>query len=201
MKYLSIDIETTGLNPVLDQVLEFCAVADDFETPMGKLPSFTRLVKHERIKGNPFALQMNAEILKLISQSKVGCDHVSQTNSDGVCTEDQLLYQFAAWLKNFNDESGMYFDTMNIKVGGHNAAGFDVQFIKRLPGYGEVVNFHHRVLDVGSLYFEPTDHELPGTQKCLTRAGFGANSPLYHRAYPDALQAVKLIRSKYGVPL
>lgn len=197
MNYLSIDIETTGLTPNLDQVLEFCAVADDFTTPMGKLPYFERIVKRETVRGNPFALSMNADILQEISKSKVGHAQ-SGVRNFGCCSEDQLLYQFAAWI---NELGAWGFNPMNLKIGGHNAAGFDVQFIKRLPGYGETVNFHHRVLDVGSLYFEPTDHELPGTQKCLTRAGFGENSPLLHRAYPDALQAVKLIRRHYNVLL
>jgi DNA polymerase III alpha subunit (gram-positive type) len=190
MNYVSIDIETTGLNPFLDQVLEFAAVADDFESPIDDLPIFQRLIKRERVHGNPFAMSMNAEILKAISNSVIG--FIGTNRTTGCVQEDQLLYQFAAWLKMLD------YDPMNLKVAGHNASGFDVQFIKRLPGYGQVVQCHHRVLDVGSLYFQPADHELPATQKCLTRAGLGG-TPLEHRAVPDALNAVKLIRRKYDI--
>jgi oligoribonuclease len=192
MNYVSIDIETTGLEPALDQILEFAAVADDFDSPIDDLPIFQRYIKWDRVRGNPFAMSMNAEILKTISNSPIGFAGTLRTT--GCVRDDQLLYQFATWLKLLQDDFD--FNPMNLKVAGHNASGFDVQFIKRLPGYGEVVQFHHRVLDVGSLYFRPEDHELPATQKCLTRAGLGG-TPLEHRAVPDALNAVKLIRAKY----
>ena len=190
MNYISIDIETTGLDPQRDQILEFAAVVDDFETPIDNLPVFQRLIRRDRVHGNPFAISMNALILKEMANSTIGYCGIQQTR--GCVAEDQLLYQFAAWLKMLS------LPEMNLKIAGHNASGFDVQFIKRLPGYGEVVQFHHRVLDVGSIYFQPEDHELPATQKCLTRAGLSGT--LEHRAVPDALNAVRLIRAKYGFP-
>jgi len=191
MKYVSLDIETTGLSPGDDQILEFAAVVDDWVTPIGDLPKFERLIKHDRIRGNPFALHMNSEILRLISKSPIVCDRATKRFSQGCCTPDQLLPQFNYWLNELEVEP------MNIHAAGHNAAGFDIPFIKWLDGYGEIIKFHHRVLDVGSLYFEPDDHELPFTQKCLSRAGIPGE--LQHRALPDALNAVHLIRAKYGI--
>lgn len=193
MNYISIDIETTGLDPVQDQILEFCAIADDWQTPLGELPYFERVVKRDRIRGNPFAMHLNSELLKKISLSKIGV-FADGHKTQGCVDEDQLLYQFRDWVVSL----GMI--PTQLKVAGHNAAGFDVQFIKRLSGYGESVQFHHRVLDVGSLYFKPGDHELPATQKCLTRAGIPC-ADLPHRAFPDAMNAVKLIRLHYGFPI
>lgn len=192
MNYLSIDIETTGLDRDGDQILEFCAIADDWVTPVDNLPIFERIIKQDRVHGNPFALSMHADLLREISKSKVGWN-VSGRRNFGCCKADELLYQLAQWVR--EDTRGHF--SMDLKVAGHNAGGFDVPFVKRLPGYGEVIEFHHRVLDVGSLYFEPTDHELPATQKCLTRAGFGKGNAMLHRAYPDALNAVRLIRAHY----
>ena len=39
MNYLSIDVETTGLDPFQDQILEFCAIADDWQTPLVNCPT------------------------------------------------------------------------------------------------------------------------------------------------------------------
>ena len=49
MPYVSIDIETTGLDPATCQILEIGAVWDDWTQPLQNLPTYRRLVVHDRL--------------------------------------------------------------------------------------------------------------------------------------------------------
>ena len=53
MPYVSIDIETTGLDPESCQMLEIGAVWDDWTKPIDELPSYRRLVVHKEIAATP----------------------------------------------------------------------------------------------------------------------------------------------------
>ncbi len=52
MKYLSIDIETTGLDPLKDQLLSFGAIIEDTENPLpfDEIPKFHAAIKRNRIE-------------------------------------------------------------------------------------------------------------------------------------------------------
>jgi hypothetical protein len=66
LPYVSIDIETTGLNPSTCQTLEVGAVIDDWKTPIDRLPRFRRVLVYEHVTGSPYAMALNAGLLKLI---------------------------------------------------------------------------------------------------------------------------------------
>ena len=53
MKYVSIDIETTGLDPKLDQVLEMAAIVEDTEEKLkySIAPKFRALFVYDRMEG------------------------------------------------------------------------------------------------------------------------------------------------------
>lgn len=69
MPYVSIDIETTGLDPDTCQILEFGAIIDDWKTPINKLPVFRRVLLYEKVSGSPFAMALNASLLKFIANA------------------------------------------------------------------------------------------------------------------------------------
>ena len=84
MKYLSIDIETTGLDPLKDQLLSFGAIIEDTENPLpfDEIPKFHAAIKRNRIEGDLFAINMNKELIenklkiyKLIQSLKVTPPH------------------------------------------------------------------------------------------------------------------------------
>ena len=68
MKVLYIDLETTGLDHDCDNVLEVGCVLDNFIDPLVGLPRFHCYVVKERYAGHPFALALNAGILKIIAE-------------------------------------------------------------------------------------------------------------------------------------
>ena len=55
MLYVSIDIETSGLNPKKDQILSFAAIIEDTSKALSfeDCPKFYATVIHRRIKGSP----------------------------------------------------------------------------------------------------------------------------------------------------
>jgi DNA polymerase III epsilon subunit-like protein len=83
-----------------------------------------------------------------------------------------------------------------ITVTGKNVGSFDSRFLERLKGWNSGL-FHHRILDPGSLYFQPlVDDALPSLDECAKRAGLG--KPVTHNALEDAQLVVEIVRSYYA---
>lgn len=172
MKLLAFDLETTGLNPYGDQILQIGAVVFDHEdvtTPVEDLPCFVTDVRHDRYQGDAFALQMNHEILLRLAK---GC---------GVPIGSAL----------FNLEAFVHehFPRDDYKHGPHpvgfNVAAFDVAFIK---AKGRDL-FHHRPVELGSLL---SLDGIPTTSNALVRKYL--NKDVAHDALQDARDAVELYR-------
>ena len=174
-KYVSIDIETTGLNPDKHQILEFGAVIDD-GSPIDECPTFRYIVKHDQICGDPYALAMNQELLYEMANPG--------TTMFGI---ENLFTQFNAWLH----VQGL---TEKIVVAGKNYANFDLRFLEKLVGWN-TIEFDHRIIDVGNLYWRPSEDGayLPPMGKCLKRAGL--DPTVTHHAIDDAKQVIQLIRA------
>jgi oligoribonuclease (3'-5' exoribonuclease) len=70
MKYVSIDIETTGLNPKTDQILSIGLVVEDTLSilPLDDLPKLEVRIWREKITGDLFAINMNKDLLKLYAR-------------------------------------------------------------------------------------------------------------------------------------
>lgn len=182
MKFVSIDTETTGLEPSWCQVLEIAAIVADLEeTPVEKLPVFHCYVVHERIVGEPFALAMNAEILRTIATR----------NQTGAIGNFLYPWEVGPQFSGFLEKNGI--DFRNCPAAGKNFASFDRQFLERLEDFRDFIKFKHRALDPALAFWDPVNDEwLPNTQLCLKRA----NMPpmLRHRAIDDAAEVVGLVR-------
>ena len=185
MKYVSLDIETLGLDPSHDDVIEFAAVIDDFESPIEDLPKLHCYVTRpdNNYRGNAYAMSMHPVILRRIATREDGYGYVPS---------DYLAEYFADWLASHD---------LNYKIvfAGKNFGAFDMQFLLRLD-FGSHVKIHHRSLDPGSMYFDPKIDEVPpDMQECLMRAGIATS--VTHKALDDALDVIRLIRHKYSIPL
>lgn len=150
---ISIDIETTGLNPRTCQILEIGACYGTRQ--------FHCYVDNDIIYGEPYALQMNHAILKIIADG---------AKRDRLIRPEGVANQFAIWLKTLTSRI--------TTIAGQNFAAFDKQFLDRLPGWKEI-KFDHRIIDVGNLYWEPSidGDKLPNLKKCMQRAGLLSNVP------------------------
>lgn len=184
MKYVSIDIETTGLDHQENQTLEIGAVIDDFDNPLplADLPRFQTYVRHKKIVGEPYALAMNADILRIIATNDV--------KAHRIMNPDEITLVMKQWLSN----NGL---TKNITCAGKNFSSFDKLFLSQLPGFTEYIPLHHRAFDLGSMYFDPKIHKevIPSLIDCLRAARL--TGEVDHTAIGDALTVVRLMRQKY----
>jgi DNA polymerase III alpha subunit (gram-positive type) len=179
MSYVSVDIETTGLDPETCQVLEVGAVFEDWKSPISQLPAFRQILKYTELRGNPFALALNAELLKQIANPQP---------EEAFCQPCELGQRLANWVR----ACGL--DPMNLTAAGKNFASFDMQFLKRLPQFGESVKFKHRVIDPAMLYWQFDDEKLPDSKMCYQRAGL--DDRVAHTAVEDSRAVVRLIRAR-----
>jgi len=191
-RYVSIDIETTGLDPGTSQVLEFAAVIEDWTSPVESLPSLRLLVDHGAITGHPFALTMNARLIAELcrpnpsDRAPFGPDWPG--GSERV-TPDQVGPAFTAFLSR-------HLPGVTPTLAGKNAATFDIPFLSRLPNWPRC---RHRVVDVGTLWWWPeTDEALPDTAACLTRSGV-TNDNL-HSALADCRAVIGMVRARFPGP-
>lgn len=190
--YVSIDIETTGIDYEYCQVLDFGAVVDDWVTPVENLPRFHAYLIHNKIVGEPKALAMNAKILdRIADRDKPEC-------ADFTFLEpDQLAGLFELWAKS-HDAFGSGGSGKSLIPAGKNFQGFDRPFLKRVPRFGRV-NMIHRCIDPAMLFWNPlTDAEPPSTKTCYERAGI--QNEVAHTSVEDAIGIVKLIRAATIVP-
>lgn len=181
MKYASIDIETTGLDPKADQVLEIGCVIDDTahpEVPVDKLPSFRAILVHKKLSGNPIALSMNADLINQISSK------MKET------TFTPPFYHPDAAIASLNDFLRVHFPVGRPVMGGKNIAGFDIPFLTNLGMTYPL----QRVVDPCTLYIKNEDTVPPDLKTCIQRAGLTYDQSQHHTAVWDAIMIVELVR-------
>lgn len=163
MIYVSIDLETTGLDPDQNQVLEIGAVIQQAGGAQVDDP-FHAILHWENLTGSATALAMNARLIKLIA--------------DGEGYDPQEAWRmFEQWL-------GPHLTMGRIVVAGKNFASFDARFIRRAAPH-LLQKFHRRVLDPRSFWTRPEDACSPSLAECLERAGLPPHN--VHNAFADAM--------------
>jgi oligoribonuclease (3'-5' exoribonuclease) len=194
MKYISIDTETTGINPVLDQVLEIGAIVEDTNNPLSfeDSPKFNIILLHDRYQGTPFAINMNKRIWEILAY----VPPKGTTEFTKYCTEHRIVpaseaaHHFNKWLSELGIKGKQV-------VAGKNVAGFDIPFLNNLPNWKENIKFHHRVIDPGSVMIDWKKDELPpNAEECKKRAGL-FNTEISHNALEYAWDMIQILRSKY----
>lgn len=193
MRYLSLDLETSGGKPQRHQILELAAVVEDTKKllPLPELPTFRRVVRHPEYVGTAGALALNARLLEELARKEPNPE---------LCTPEELLPQ----LREFLLAQGFKTDKQNcvtVTMAGKNIASFDLGFLRELPGYGTLVRAEPAMLDPAAFYLNwRKDTRLPTMQTCKARAGF-EDDTVAHQALADALDVVQLLRPFYELPV
>jgi DNA polymerase III epsilon subunit-like protein len=195
LKVVSIDIETTGLDPESCQVLELAAILFDTADPNTDGPSFHTYVTHPVIVGDPFALSMHPVILRRIANGEEGYNYTQFPD---------LGERFFQWLASVLPEC-VKDDVASPNIAGKNAAGFDLQFLKKVTNFSGWVRPKHRTFDPAILYFDPKiDTVLPSIDECCKRAGLferGSDKTnsltSKHDAMGDARIVIQLLAAKF----
>lgn len=175
MKYLSVDIETTGLDPSKNGIVEIgCVLADT--THPGWNHTYHKVVNPGiTVEWDDYAKDLHKDWWK---------------PNVGMCPQ-ALLWNLAEWLK----VRGV--DPLKIWAAGKNFGSFDQRFLREIPGYGEAIKFKSRSLDPAILFFDPyKDEEIPDLETCRKRAGLPNQTT--HRALDDAVMVVALLNIGFG---
>jgi DNA polymerase III alpha subunit (gram-positive type) len=176
MRYLAIDIETTGLDENYCQILEIGAVVE----PGGE--SFQTYIEHPYIQGDPFALNMNAQIIERIVKKQPGWNYCAFDRAF-VALEEFCYKHFSDAFRPENPEP--------IILAGKNVGTFDLRFLRKLK-YWKDSRFHRRILDPMMYYLQRDDELPPDTKTCCQRAGISLNG--LHDAVSDCRTVIELIR-------
>ena len=225
MKYISIDLETTGLEKDRYEILSFGAIIEDTENnlPLSEIPKFHAAILHNEITGSPFALNMNKKIIEAIvqyqtAQDQDGKNDIVQMTGMNFYHEDEVVEGFYRWLydngmvevdPNFLNqqivrlENGKIYPAITsktkpvtINVAGKNFASFDKHFIERLPRWKQLIRIRQRIIDPAVLFTNwKTDDALPSLDKCKERAKI--QGEVTHDALEDAWDVIELLRTQY----
>jgi DNA polymerase III alpha subunit (gram-positive type) len=202
MLYVSIDIETSGLNPKKNQILSFGAIIEDTSKSLSfeDCPKFYATVIHRNIKGSPKALLMNMDVIKDIS------DYIENDRNDALNNEVgnynpifvetfTLTSSFISFLDSNGIKADSRFQRYKINVAGKNFAAFDMLFLNNIPGWLGFIDIRKRILDPAILYFDVNnDDTLPSLDVCKKRANIDGN--VSHNALLDAWDVIQVLRNK-----
>lgn len=204
MRYASIDIETTGLNPESNQILSIGIILEDTDYPLPyeELPKFHCAIKRTEISGSIFAIDMNKDLIETINSYMTAKDQ-DEKNDMVQHTGMQFLneYEVVNHISQFMQDNSFINSRVDkvpyqINCAGKNFGTFDKLFLQKLPGWTEVFGISQRVLDPGILYVDwKNDKTIPNLLTCKERG----NVPgiVTHNALEDAWDVVQLLRNKY----
>jgi hypothetical protein len=221
MKYVSIDIETSGLDHEKHKVLSIGAIIEDTEKklPYEDCPKFNAIVLQNEITGSPRAITMNKEIIALIGEYLEGTDgtrFLMNTHTDySFYEKEDVIKEFYWWLErngyfqsnNSNGyvtiESGYLKPIINsntkpitINVAGKNFGTFDKLFLQQLPWWQKLIRTRQRVLDPAILCVDwLNDETLPSLTTCKQRKGI--EGIVTHNALEDAWDVIEVLRKFY----
>ena len=212
MQYLSIDIETTGLDPEKMEILSVGVIMEDTNNPLpfDKIPKLHIGVLHDEMYGSPFALNLNRELIGTLSSYANSNEekklNISASTGMVFCTKQYIaekIYEFLYDCKYFtiplpdmghvkmiNGKIYPIFNLLSKKVdllcAGKNFGTFDKKFLEKLPYWNEMFRIKQRVIDPGVLFVDT----------CKQRAGL--KGLVSHNAVEDAWDTVNVLRFRYG---
>lgn len=225
MKYISIDVETTGLEKDRYQILSIGAILEDTEKKLSfeEIPKFHAAILHNEITGSPYALNMNSKIIEAITHYQSAQDQdekndLVQMTGMQFYHEDQVVEGFYRWLYDngmvdlderilngqmVRLENGKTYPMLTskikpvtINVAGKNFASFDKHFLERLPRWQQVIRIRQRIIDPSVIFTNWNDDKaLPSLFECKQRAKI--DGIVTHDALEDAWDVIQLLRTQY----
>jgi oligoribonuclease len=218
MKYVSIDIETSGLNHDMNHVLSIGAIIEDTakKLPYEELPKFNAIVLQNNIQGSPRAITMNKEIISLMGEYLEGTDEVRGVlnNNSGYqfYEEENVIKEFYTflWCNGFSAMDSLsthvngklmpIIDSkakpITLNVAGKNFGTFDKLFLQELPWWQKLIRTRQRILDPAILCVDwVNDTSLPSLTTCKER--MNVEGIVTHNALEDAWDVIELLRKFY----
>lgn len=198
MRYISLDIETTGIDPEQHEILSIGAVIEDTnnKVPLEELPKFYAIIPHKNITGNIKALDMNRELISIINEYN-DCDfrdikELEDKYKAKFYSKENIVEAFSK----FCFKNDIVCSHYNITFAGKNFGTFDKLFLEKLPHWKERIHTAKQIIDPAILYTDwKKDNYLPSLSLCKIRLGI--EGIVTHNALDDALDVVKILRNFY----
>lgn len=193
MKFVSIDIETTGLGKNC-QVIQIGAVIEDTLNikELHNLPKFNCIVQHDQYNCEPRANVMNVytfeKLAELIEAKRDDKAHIRKKYN--IIPVGLVAKSFALWLQS----NGFKADpNILITVAGKNFGVFDKPHLEALPDWKSNIQVRSRIIDPSILCVKwKEDEALPSLQKCMERSSL--TGQVTHDACQDALDVISVLR-------
>ena len=224
MIYISVDVETTGLEKDRYQILSIGAILEDTTKKLGfeEIPKFHAAILHNEITGSPFAINMNSKIIEAVAQYQNAEDQDEKNDIVHMTgmqfyQEDQVVEGFYRWLfdnglvdfdpllagQMVKIENGKSYPALTskmkpvtINVAGKNFASFDKHFLERLPRWKQVIRVRQRIIDPSVIFTSwNEDKSMPSLYECKQRAKI--EGIVTHDALEDAWDVIQLLRTQY----
>lgn len=209
MKFVSVDIETTGLNE-LDSVILSVGISfhPDMETPLEEIweqhtgelliiPSgpFPTDLYCANLHSRLFADMAQAEEALRTNDVRDGWEPLLHKDAMKKINNRTKLFRKACFVGTAQEELGRWLLPLGTRnLAAKNGGSFDLRHLWRhFPDVMESIRFRHRVLDPGPMFAVPTDKEVPDLKECLKRAGLGKPTN-HHSAAADAFDVLRLVR-------
>ena len=184
MRYLSLDLETTGIDSEKCQILQLACIVEDTERklPLEKLPKLNLYFKHDAYTFDSiYPIHMHQELFKTIEEKGEYFYKMESTINGNI----------RVWYNFIED----YFGKDPVTLAGKNVIGFDLKFL-RSHKLTSGIKFRHRAIDPSILYIDwKNDKALPDSQTMFDRAKLDAT--LAHDALDDAWQVIRCLRNFY----
>ena len=209
MKYVAIDIETTGTDPEIHQILEVGAILEDTNNLLNyeEMPKFSCIINRTEISGNVFALDMNKRIIEILKNYsafshkpyEIPAEKYALKKKYNIIEENDLAFNFLSWLGPLmnpgKDFLGEYICTP-FNVAGKNFSAFDSNFLNKNENWKKKIKYERRIIDPSTQYVNwATDTRLPSLDECLKRAGI--EKFVSHTAVEDCWDVIQVLRKKY----
>ena len=224
MIYISVDVETTGLEKDRYQILSIGAILEDTTKKLGfeEIPKFHAAILHNEITGSPFAINMNSKIIEAVAQYQNAEDQDEKNDIVHMTgmqfyQEDQVVEGFYRWLfdnglvdfdpllvdQMVKIENGKSYPALTskmkpvtINVAGKNFASFDKHFLERLPRWKQVIRVRQRIIDPSVIFTSWNEEKsMPSLYECKQRAKI--EGIVTHDALEDAWDVIQLLRTQY----
>jgi oligoribonuclease len=226
MKYISLDIETTGLDSERYDVLSIGAIIEDTNNklPYEELPKFHAAIKRQEITGSPFAINMNRDLIESIVQyqsAETQDEKNDLVNLTGMwfLNEDEVVEQFYYFLyangmtqaepvgvnqgQTTIDWCGKKIPAINrgtkpsyITVAGKNFGTFDKLFLEKLPRWKQLIRTRSRLIDP-SILFVDWKNDNDLPSLNMCKERAGVSGAVSHNALEDAWDVIQVMRKFY----
>lgn len=200
--YIAIDLETSGLDRKLSEVLELGYCFEDFKGPIAQLPKASLITQWDKLEyAEPVALKMNARLIE--AQCNKDVQKFSPGEAFGLLFE---ATRFAAKAASQWDEAKQWKPSNKVYYAGKNVASFDIPMVTNYFARKNIDEklmkewlsyIHYKVIDPGSMFYAHFGGYIPGLDEINKLTG---RTAVNHHAIDDALDVVYAVRYSLGIP-